>query len=68
MFLKLLQLVLVLVLIRFVVRLVRGLLSPPAGRSKVPPRSRREEDPPRGGRIIDVEFTEDADDPGGGRR
>ncbi len=66
MFIKLLQLILVLVAIRFIVRLVRQVFSAPSRRPEVHSRRGPRDEPVRGKRIIDVEFTEDDRDDGPG--
>ena len=70
MLMRLLLLVLILVGIRFVVRLVRQMLDSTSRRPEVHSRRQGGDDPTRGRRIIDVEFTEDRnpDDAGRGER
>ena len=63
---RLLVLILILVLVRFVVRLVRALLISAPRRPEVHAGRSRPDDPTRGKRIIDVEFTEDRSDRGSG--
>jgi Na+-transporting methylmalonyl-CoA/oxaloacetate decarboxylase gamma subunit len=67
---RLLVLILFLVLARFVVRFVRALLVSAPRRPEVHSGQSQPDDPTRGKRIIDVEFTEDRseNDSGGNPR
>ena len=60
MLLKILYFLLVIVIIRVAVRMFRQLFSSPRSKPRVS--QRKADDPVRGKRVIDVEFTEDSQD------
>ena len=62
MFLRLLFIVFFLVLVRFVVSLVRFAWRLGASKPEVQSRSRADREPIRGGKVIDVDFTEETTD------
>jgi len=61
MLLKILYFLLVVVIIRVTLRMFRQLFSSPQSKSR-DSRGRKADDPVRGKRVIDVEFTEDSQD------
>jgi hypothetical protein len=62
MLIKLLTIILILALFRFLVRLVRAVLGATRSDPRIHPGRSAGENPTRGQRIVDVEFTEEKDD------